>query len=216
MSVRSVLVAGIGNIFLGDDGFGVDVSRRLAGRDLPDGVHVVDFGIRGWDLAHALLEDYDAAILVDAAPRGGAPGTLYLIEPQAEELDSASGEAAVSIETHAMDPVRVLRLARALGARPRRVLVVGCEPTPLDPDEYEAGCMGLSESVRLAAEQAVDLVESVVADLLHGSSDAAPGDAPNRGESKAESEAETRGPGLAAPMEASTTPKAGQMMKELR
>jgi hydrogenase maturation protease len=164
MSAQRVLVAGIGNIFLGDDAFGVEVARRLADRALPDGVRVVDFGIRGFDLAHALLDGDDATILVDATPRGGAPGSLYLIEPAPAELE-ADGVAA-AIETHAMDPLRVLRLAWAMGARPRRVLVVGCEPSPLTEDEYELGCMGLSPPVQAAVDQAVELVESVLADLV--------------------------------------------------
>jgi hydrogenase maturation protease len=153
----SVLVAGIGNIFLGDDAFGVEVAQRLARGCLPDGVRVVDFGIRGFDLAHALLEEPDASVvLVDATPRGGEPGTLYVIEPSLEDA------AAASIETHAMDPIKVLRLARSLGARPRRVLVVGCEPTPLDEDALDAGVMGLSQPVAAAIDPAVQLVESLI------------------------------------------------------
>jgi hydrogenase maturation protease len=129
---------------------------------------VVDFGIRGFDLAHALQDAaYDAAILVDASPQGGEPGTLYVIEPQVDALDASDpldGDSV--IETHGMDPARVLRLARALGAYPRRVLVVGCEPTPLSEDDLEAGCMGLSPPARAAVEPAVGLIESLLADLL--------------------------------------------------
>src|ERR671917_1618519 len=120
-SGRSVLVAGIGNVFLADDGFGVEVARLLAQRELPPGVKVADFGIRGMDLAYELQEDYDAAILVDAVPRGGEPGTLYVIEP-----DPAQAEGM--LDAHTMDPVRVLGLAKVLGSVPARVLVVGCEP----------------------------------------------------------------------------------------
>jgi hydrogenase maturation protease len=153
----SVLVAGIGNIFLGDDAFGVEVAQRLARGCLPDGVRVVDFGIRGFDLAHALLEERDASVvLVDATPRGGEPGTLYVIEPSLEETVTAS------IEPHAMDPLKVLHLAWSMGARPRKVLVVGCEPRPLDPDELEAGLMGLSEPVAAAIDPAVELVKTLV------------------------------------------------------
>jgi hydrogenase maturation protease len=160
----SLLVAGIGNIFLGDDAFGVEVAQRLARGDLPPGVRVVDFGIRGFDLAHALLEGDDAAILVDATPRGGAPGSLYVLEPDLDEPEPAA------IETHAMDPVKVLRLARAMGTLPKRVLVVGCEPSPLEPDDYADGRMGLSEPVAAAIDQAVELVESLVtAEVVHAS-----------------------------------------------
>ncbi len=114
-----VLVAGIGNVFLGDDGFGVALAGRLARRALGEGVDVVDFGIRGMDLALA-LGDYDAAILLDATPRGEPPGTLYVIEPSAPE--------GAAVDAHGMDPVQVLALAHALGATPPRTFVVGCEP----------------------------------------------------------------------------------------
>ena len=116
---RSILVAGIGNVFLADDGFGVEVARRLAERELPAGVKVADFGIRGMDLAYELQEDYDAAILVDAVPRGQPPGTLFVIEP---ELDAAEP----ALDAHAMDPVRVLgagaRAGHAAAARAGRRL----------------------------------------------------------------------------------------------
>ena len=153
----SVLVAGIGNIFLGDDGFGVEVAHRLSSRCLPDGVRVVDFGIRGFDLAHAMLEERDASVvLVDATPRGGEPGTLYVIEPSLEET------IAATLEPHAMDPLKVLRLACSMGARPRRVLVVGCEPSPLDPEDLAVGRMGLSQPVEAAIDPAVEIVQSLL------------------------------------------------------
>jgi hydrogenase maturation protease len=161
----SVLIAGIGNIFLGDDAFGVEVAQRLAARaDLPAQVEVVDFGIRGFDLAHALLQDRDATILIDATPRGGAPGTLYVIEPEEADFEAPDGTGA--IETHAMDPLKVLRLAWSMGARPTRVLVVGCEPTPLAPDDYELGCMGLSEPVQNAVDEAITLVDEIVDQVI--------------------------------------------------
>lgn len=100
-----ILVAGIGNIFLGDDGFGVEVVRQLAQRDLPEGIEVVDFGIRGVDLAYASLDDYDAVIFVDTAPRGGAPGTLYLIEAKLED----DGEAVITA-TQLPDIKRYLKM----------------------------------------------------------------------------------------------------------
>src|SRR5215216_3712214 len=155
---RHVLVAGIGNVFLGDDGFGVQVVGRLSERELPEGVEVVDFGIRGMDLAYALNEDYDLVVFVDATPRGGKPGTVYLIEPEIEE------DGAVSLDTHGMDPVKVIRLARALGARPARILVVGCEPqVVINGEDYEEMLMELSDPVRAAVEEAAKLVESLVA-----------------------------------------------------
>ena len=157
MSDQRVLVAGIGNIFLGDDAFGVEVVQNLARCPWPEEVRVVDFGIRGFDLAYALLDGYDAAILVDALPRGEAPGTLYVIEPDLTELN---GSDAVQIETHSMDPVKVLRLAHAMGNLPDQILVVGCEPATLDPDE--GGHMGLSTPVEAALDEAMQLVESLV------------------------------------------------------
>lgn len=159
-----ILIACVGNIFLGDDAFGVEVSRRLLERPLPDGVRVVDFGIRGLDLAYALLEDHAAVILVDAAPRGGRPGTLYVIEPElGDKLEVGNGPL---IEGHSLDPVKVLRLAAALGGRLRRLLVVGCEPeTTGDLNEMHDG---LSAPVRSAVDEAIPLIESLVARLLRG------------------------------------------------
>src|SRR4051812_47253956 len=150
---RRVLVAGIGNVFLGDDGFGVALADRLARRTLPAGVEVVDFGIRGMDLAYALAE-YDAAILLDATPRGEAPGTLYVIEPAPEELD-------VTPEAHGMDPVKVLALARALGGTPPRTLVLGCEP-----QTTEESLGALTEPVRAALDGAERLLGELIEDLM--------------------------------------------------
>jgi hydrogenase maturation protease len=158
---RRVLVAGVGNVFLGDDGFGVEVVKRLAGRDLPEGVEVRNFGIRGLDLAYALQDEYELVVLVDATPRGEKPGTVYLIEPEIED----DGEA--TLDTHGMDPVKVIKLSRALGARPTRTLVVGCEPqVVLGGEDYDEMLMELSEPVRAAVEEAAKLVESVVEEFV--------------------------------------------------
>ena len=154
-----ILVAGIGNIFLGDDGFGVAVARRLARRELPTGVEVADFGIRGMDLAYALQSDYDAVVFVDTASRGEVPGTISVIEP---ELDPDE----VTIETHGMDPLRVLGLARALGRVPPRVLVAACEPERIVHGEHDDDLVGeLSAPVRAAVDEAVRVVESLLAEL---------------------------------------------------
>src|SRR5262249_31904168 len=134
MTHPRILVAGVGNVFLGDDAFGVEVVRELARRQLPDGVRVVDFGIRGLDLTYALLDGYDAAIPVDATPRGGRPGTLYVLEVEPPEPGAAAA-AEPAVEGHNLDPVRVLRLAAAMGSPVRRLFVVGCEPGP--PGEVE-------------------------------------------------------------------------------
>lgn len=161
-----VLVAGIGNVFLGDDGFGVALAERLARGALPASAEVVDFGIRGIDLAYALLDGWDAVVLLDATPRGGPPGTIYVIEPRLEE-------GAAAMDAHGMDPVTVLATARSLGGELPRVLVVGCEPQTRLPDDAEDVVAELSAPVRAALDEA----ERVVAQLLEeiGSS---PGGAP--------------------------------------
>jgi hydrogenase maturation protease len=154
---KRILVAGIGNVFLGDDGFGVEVVKRLAERKLPDDVEVADFGIRGMDLIYALQDDYEVVIFVDVTPRGEEPGTVYLLEPEIED------DGEVVLDTHGMDPVRVIKFARTLGARPGRTLVVGCEPgVVISGDDYEEMMMELSEPVQAAVEEAAKLVESLV------------------------------------------------------
>jgi hydrogenase maturation protease len=155
-----VLVGGIGNVFLGDDGFGVDVVARLADRTLPAGVDVVDFGIRGMDLAYALGRGYDAAILLDASPRGEEPGTLSVIDVAGDEVGAAA------IETHAMDPVRVLRMAASLGPIPRCVVVVACEPLTRMTGEEPDVVVELSPPVRAAVGEAVELVTSLAETLV--------------------------------------------------
>jgi hydrogenase maturation protease len=157
---KRVLVAGVGNIFLGDDGFGVEVVRRLAEREMPEGVEVKDFGIRGMDLVYALQEDYEVIVFLDAVPRGEEPGTVYLIEPEIEE------DGEVSLDTHGMDPVKVIKLSRALGAKPTRTLVVGCEPqVVLSGEDYDDMSMELSEPVQAAVGEAVKLVESLMEEI---------------------------------------------------
>lgn len=162
-----VLVAGIGNIFLGDDAFGVEVAQRLSAHPWPANVKVTDFGIRGYDLAYALLDGYDATILVDACPRGELPGTLFVIEPDLNNL-GGNEEQQSAVEAHGMNPLNVLRLANSMGGPLKRVLLVGCEPETLGPEE---GQMGLSESVSAAIDDAVKLVESIVGSILNGDED---------------------------------------------
>ncbi|WP_437112386.1 hydrogenase maturation protease [Streptomyces cinnamoneus] len=167
-----ILVAGIGNVFLADDAFGPEVVAALHENPLPDGVHVADFGIRGMDLAYRLLDGYDVAVLVDAAPRGAAPGTLCLIEP-----DPADTTGPTAPEAHGMDPVKVLALARSLtedgsptgderAALPR-ILVLGCEPlVRMRGDEPDVD-VGLSAPVRAAVDEAVRRLRTLTARLLH-------------------------------------------------
>jgi hydrogenase maturation protease len=162
-SAVRVLVAGIGNVFMGDDGFGVEVARRLSEREQPRGVEVADFGIRGLDLVYALGEGYDAAVFVDAVPRGEPPGTLFVIEPEPGAPDEP-----VALDAHGMDPVKVLALASQLGDAPDRVLVVGCEPAVRMTGEEEEVVGELSEPVRAALDEAVNMVETLVAELAGG------------------------------------------------
>jgi hydrogenase maturation protease len=156
MSCR-VLVACIGNIFLGDDGFGFEVAQALAGFALPAGVEVVDYGIRGLDLAYALLRPWAAVILVDALVRGGAPGTLYLLQP----AETQRPEARSGLDPHAMDPVQVLETARSLGEVHADIYIVGCEP--LDFGDDLEGRMGLSPPVAAAVPEAARMVFEVAA-----------------------------------------------------
>lgn len=155
MSAGRTLIACIGNIFLGDDGFGTEVARRLAGRALPADVTLKDFGISGVDLTYALLDPYDLAILVDACPRGGAPGAIYLIEP---ELDDQS-DCPLQLEAHSMNPMDVLRAVRAMGGAQGRILLVGCEPADLGGEE---GRLGLTPQVDAAVDEAVALIQQLV------------------------------------------------------
>ena len=156
-----ILVAGIGNIFLGDDGFGVEVVRRLNPSAFTSDVRIADFGIRGFDLAYALQDGYETVILIDAYPHGQPAGTVSLIQPDLSSLDSS--EPAV-VEAHAMDPLNVLRMAKAMGGlKAKQILLVGCEPAFLGGEE---GHMGLSEPVTAAVDEAVRMIASVVQRIL--------------------------------------------------
>ena len=146
-----VLVAGVGNLFLGDDGFGPEVARRLAGRSLPAGVRVVDYGIRGMHLAYDLLDGYDELVILDAAPRGGRPGDVVVLE--VDEGDFGAGE----FDGHGMEPTAVLSSLGSLGGRLPRTYVVGCEPADIDEG------IGLSPSVAAAVDPAVDAVLRLLA-----------------------------------------------------
>ena len=157
-----ILIAGIGNIFLGDDGFGVEVVRRLAERGLPDSVRVIDFGIRGLDLAYALQDGYETTILVDAYPHGQTPGTVSIVDLDAKDATDSPGNF---IEPHSMHPLNVLRMASAMHGPIEGVMLVGCEPASLGGDE---GHIGLSEPVETAVDAAVQATESLVHRILVG------------------------------------------------
>jgi hydrogenase maturation protease len=164
MNTPTVLIAGIGNIFHGDDAFGCEVARRLCDLSWPDGVRVANFGIRGIDLAYALADGPELAILIDAAPRGQAPGTVFVIETDQEPSQTADGTRSVPATLangHGLNPVAVLQLVGTLGeTRPGRVLIVGCEPATLGDEEE--GQMGLSSAVEAAVEPAINKIVSLV------------------------------------------------------
>ena len=159
----SILVAGVGNIFLGDDAFGVEVARALLQRALPCDVVVKDFGIRGFDLAYALLDPWAAVILVDALSRGELPGTLFVMEPELRAMGDPSA-AGMDLNPHGMDPVRVLNMAASISVITARILVVGCEPHDFG-DELE-GRMGLSPQVQMAVSEACWVVEGLIGKIL--------------------------------------------------
>jgi hydrogenase maturation protease len=162
---KQILVAGIGNAWLGDDGFGGEVVKRLEARDLPSGVTVADFGIGGLDLAYEVMRGYDGLVLIDISRQGGEPGTLYVMEP--DEQDIAAGiEDGELLDPHGMDPQTVLRFVRAVGGWPGKVVVIACEPA-----EVEEMGIGLSAGVSAAVEHAAELVATTIEELR---ADAAP------------------------------------------
>lgn len=156
---RRILIAGIGNIFFGDDGFGCEVARQLAGKDFLEPVRVIDFGIRSYDLAYALTDNFDAVILVDTMARGEPPGTVAVIEPDLDQLDNI--ESALP-DAHSLNPLTVLQFAKTIGSLPDRLLLIACEPSIVQSD----GEIGLSEPVRAAVPHAIDEIECLVANLL--------------------------------------------------
>jgi hydrogenase maturation protease len=152
------LVAGLGNIFHGDDGFGVEVADALLRQDWPDDVQVEDFGIRGIHLAYQLLDPYELVVIVDAVSRGGEPGSLYVIEHRPDEQRPEPGDDAPMLDAHDLGPDGVLALVPALGGALGRVVVVGCEPKVLAPG------VGLSAPVAGSVETAARLVTNIVRD----------------------------------------------------
>jgi hydrogenase maturation protease len=157
-----MLVAGLGNIFHGDDGFGVEVATALLCQQWPDDVQVEDFGIRGIHLAYQLLERYELVVIVDAVSRGGEPGSLYVIDHQPDEQRPALGDAEPMLDAHDLGPDGVLALVPALGGTLGRVVVVGCEPEVLAPG------VGLSAPVAGSVESAARLVTDIVKDARRG------------------------------------------------
>jgi hydrogenase maturation protease len=158
-ALRSILVAGVGNAWLRDDGFGGEVARRLSERDLPSGVSVMDAGTGGLDLAYEVMRGYDALVILDVSRQGGEPGTLYVMEPDEASVQAGIEDGEV-INPHAMDPHTVLRFVKSIGAWPGKVVVIACEPS-----EVEEMGWGLSDEVAQAVDAAVDLVAETVSDL---------------------------------------------------
>lgn len=155
---RRVLVAGIGNIFMGDDGFGVEVATRLSARSLPEGVKAADFGIRGVHLAYELLEGYDALVLIDAMPLGEPPGTLAAVEPETLKAPGPDGAAAAVLDAHSMSPSAVLGFMGLIDAQVERIVIIGCQPATFEG-------LGLSPPVMEAVELAVDLLDEVLNEI---------------------------------------------------
>lgn len=154
-----ILVAGIGNMFFGDDGFGCEVAQQLARKVLPEQVRVIDFGIRSYDLTYTLTDNFDAVILVDAMARGELPGTVALIEPDLTLLKEF--EKTIP-DAHSLDPVSVLQLAQTIGPLPDKLFLIACEPAAVEPD---AG-IGLSEPMRAAVPCAIKEIEHLISHLL--------------------------------------------------
>ena len=157
--MQSILVAGVGNAWLRDDGFGGTVAEALSAIELPEGVQVMDFGSGGLDLAYEVMRGYDALILVDASRQGGDPGTLYVMEAAEEDVE-AGIEDGQMIDPHGMDPQTVLRFVKYVGGWPGRVLVVACEPEVVEDVGF-----GLSDPVKASVEKAVEVVRETIDEL---------------------------------------------------
>jgi hydrogenase maturation protease len=157
--MKRILVAGIGNAWLKDDGFGGEVVKRLESRELPEGAAVFDFGTGGLDLAYEVMRGYDALVLIDVSRQGCEPGTLYVMEALKDDVEAGIEDGQV-VNPHAMDPQTVLRFVKTLGAWPGKVVIVACEPA-----EVEEMGMGLSPAVESAVDGAVGVVIETIEEL---------------------------------------------------
>ena len=166
--VPKILVAGVGNAWLRDDGFGGEVARRLEQQQLPDGVAVMDAGTGGLDLAYEVMRGYDALVILDVSRQGGEPGTLYVMEPDEDSVQAGIEDGQV-INPHGMDPETVLRFVKSIGAWPGSVIVIACEPAQVE----EMG-WGLSDQVNAAVERALGVVTETIAELRSAAAAAAP------------------------------------------
>lgn len=158
---KQVLIAGIGNAWQRDDGFGSEVARRLEGRELPEGIAVIDFGTGGLDLAYQVMYGYDGLLMIDVSRQGGSPGTLYVMEVDEDEVPGGSVEDGEVLNPHAMDPETVLRFIKITGGWPGKVVIVACEPETVE----EMG-VGLTPVVEEAVDRAVELVLETAKELL--------------------------------------------------
>jgi hydrogenase maturation protease len=156
---KQILVAAVGNMWMRDDGFGCEVVKRLQATEQPHGVHVVDFGTGGLDLAYEVMRGYDGLVLIDVSRQGGTPGTLYVMEATPESVEGRIEDGDV-LNPHAMDPQTVLRFVKTVGGWPGKVMVVACEPEVVE----EMG-IGLSDAVAAAIDRAVALVGETVEEL---------------------------------------------------
>jgi hydrogenase maturation protease len=154
-----ILVAAVGNLWLGDDGFAAEVAKRLRERALPEDIAVADFGTGGLDLAYEVMRGYEALVLVDVSRQGGEPGTLYVMEVDPESIEGGIDDG-MQIDPHGMDPETVLRFVKATGGWPCMVVVVACEP-----EQVEEVSIGLSAPVEAAVDGAVGLVIETVEEL---------------------------------------------------
>ena len=156
---KRVMIAGVGNMFMKDDGFGGAVIKNILHKQFPEGVEVKDFGMGGLKLAYDLMKGYDGLILLDASPRGEPPGTLYVIEPDESDFD-ADLEKGGPIDPHGADPVTILRFVKSIGAWPGKVTIVACEPETVDNFE-----IGLSDSVNASIDKAGEMVEDIIKEI---------------------------------------------------
>lgn len=156
---KRVMIAGVGNIFLKDDGFGSAVIKRINAKEFGEEIEIKDFGIGGLKLAYDLMKGYDALILIDASQRGEEPGTLYVLEPEEKEVESDL-EQGGPIDPHGADPATILRFVKALGAWPGRVIIIACEP-----DTVEDFQIGLSKQVNAAVDKAMELVKEIISEV---------------------------------------------------
>lgn len=156
---KRVMIAGVGNMFMKDDGFGGAVIKKMGNKTFPEGVEIKDFGTGGLKLAYDLMKGYDGLILLDASQRGETPGTLYVIEPEENSIES-NLEDGGPIDPHGSDPATILRFVKGIGAWPGKVLIVACEPGTVDDFE-----IGLSEPVHEAVDKAVDLIDELLKDI---------------------------------------------------